>query len=121
MGDALHTVKTSKFKAVFMLGADDEADTVDDVDALVVLPDRSRWSATFMTLEAIARVLEKWKLSGECLGGIFFQCPDLVIVREPGVPAMLEVIEGLLDDDEERLEDTFQRLEHDEGDEDLLD
>lgn len=119
--DPLHTIETDRYKAVFMLGAEDELESVDDVDAEIILPDRSRWSATFMTLDAIARTLAKWKVTGECLGGIFFQSPDLVIVDRPGVSAMLEVIEGHVTSDEVFVEDTFQRLEPDEGDEDVLD
>lgn len=99
-----------------MLGAEDGFDTVYDVDVLVTLVDGSRWSATFMTLDAIERVLRKWSLTGECLGGVFFQCRDLVITREPGVPAMMEIIEGLVEGTDQRLQDVFQYLEPDDDD-----
>ena|SRR5215207_1752170 len=79
----------------FMLGAEDDPATVGNVDAVVTLNDGTRWSATFLTLDEIARILDRWTTSGEGLGGSFFACPDLVIVRCRGIPAMVDVLEGL--------------------------
>ena len=39
-----HVVETHQFRALFMLGADDDLETVENVDAELTLPDGSRWS-----------------------------------------------------------------------------
>ncbi|RYJ27720.1 hypothetical protein CU044_3121 [Streptomyces sp. L-9-10] len=90
MGDPLHRVRTEHFDAVFMLGGEDDEDTVDNVDVLVTLPDGTRYSATFLTLGAIERWMDSEPEEYERLQ---FQCPDLVITRYAGVPAMTRVLE----------------------------
>jgi hypothetical protein len=95
----------------FMLGNED-AETVEDVDVEVRLGDGSRWSATCVSLAQVGRIMDRWATTGECLSGSFFQCADLVIIRRPGVPAILEMIEGLLDSGEFRY--TFVNLGTDE-------
>ncbi|MET7620164.1 hypothetical protein [Streptomyces sp. NPDC005408] len=90
MGDPLHTVRTPHFDAVFMLGGEDDAETVDNVDVLVTLRDGTRYSATFLTLEAIQRWMDSEPEEYERLQ---FQCPDLVITRHAGVPAMMRILE----------------------------
>ncbi|MCM2421725.1 hypothetical protein [Streptomyces sp. RKAG293] len=97
MGDPLHAVTTPHFDVVFMLGGGDDPETVANVDAEVTLRDGSRWSATFLTMEEIARILERWSITGESLGGRYFHCPDLVIIRDPGVPAMVGVLREIFD------------------------
>lgn len=94
--DLFHVVKEPGFIVLFMLGADDQVDTVEDVDAELRLPDGSRWSATCMTLGAIEVVLNRWKETGEYGGGVFFQCPDLVIIPKPGVAAMIEAFRAIM-------------------------
>lgn len=79
-----------------MLGEDDRAETVENVDAEIKLPDGTRWSVTFMTLREISRIMDRWSETGENQGGRYFQCPDLVIVREAGVSAMVGALEGIL-------------------------
>lgn len=94
--DSFHVVKKPEFTALFMLGADDQAETVVNVDAELRLSDGTRWSATFMTLEEISRVMERWKETGENFGGAFFQCSDLVIIPEGGVEAMVNSFMGIM-------------------------
>ena len=55
--------------AEFMLGAEDDPASVENVDAVVTLDDGTRWSATFLTLNEIARIMDGWTASGEGLGG----------------------------------------------------
>ncbi|MEV0117365.1 hypothetical protein AB0H77_29720 [Streptomyces sp. NPDC050844] len=83
-----------RFSALFMLGVDDR---VENVDVELRLPDGTRWSATFMTLREIAEVMDRRKQTGECAGGAFFQCPDLVIVPTGGVDAMMASLRGIMD------------------------
>lgn len=35
--------------------------------------------------------------TGSCLGGLYFWCSDLVIVRRPGLRAMADAIRDLID------------------------
>ena len=60
------------------------------------LPDGSRWSATVFTLAEVERLMDLWATTGEALGGRYFWCSDGLIVREPGVSVMVEVLTGLL-------------------------
>ncbi|MBB2947695.1 hypothetical protein FB565_007466 [Actinoplanes lutulentus] len=94
--DTFHAVREPGFTALFLLGGDDLLETVDDVDAEVRLPDGTRWSASFLTLSAIERVMTRWRQTGESGSGAFFQCSDLVIVPEPGVPAMVEALRAIM-------------------------
>jgi hypothetical protein len=96
-------------EAAFLLGAEDDPDSVADIDVTVTLADGSRWSASLMTLGQIARVMAKWRVSGECLGGSYFQCQDLVIVEHGGIPAMTRLLNGLLVTDD--LRNTLVRLD----------
>lgn len=95
--DPLMKVQLEGAEAVFMLGADDNAKTVENVDVEVILDDGSRWSATFLSLAEIGRIMSRWKTTGECLGGSYFQCSDLVVVGREGLDAMTEVLRGLLE------------------------
>jgi hypothetical protein len=75
----------------------DAPDEVETADAWVTLADGTRWTATFFTHAEVGRVMERWRASGECLGGRYFACrPDLVITREPGVREMLAVVRDLV-------------------------
>lgn len=94
--DVYHVVREPEFTALFMLGADDSTETVEDVDAELRLPDGTRWSASFMTLGAIETVMSRWRETGEYGGGDFFQCADLVIVPEGGVAAMVEAFRAIV-------------------------
>ncbi|MET9592016.1 hypothetical protein ABZY45_13785 [Streptomyces sp. NPDC006516] len=95
--DPLYRVENQQFSALFMLGAEDSKETVENVDAELSLPDGTRWSATFMTLGAIEQVMNRWKDTGECASGAYFQCSDLVIIPEGGLVAMLDSFKGIID------------------------
>ena len=95
--DPLMKVPLNNAEAVFMLGAEDDEETVENVDVEVAHADGSRWSATFLSLAEIGRIMERWKDTGEGMGGKYFQCPDLVIVRRGGLGGMVEVLNDLLD------------------------
>ena len=94
--DSFYVAREPGFTALFILGAENQVETVDNVDAELRLPDGTRWSATFMTLDAIERVMNRWKKTGEYGGGVFFQCYDLVIVPKPGVAAMVEAFRAIV-------------------------
>ncbi|MBL7255237.1 hypothetical protein [Paractinoplanes lichenicola] len=91
-----NTVRVPGAKIAFVLGGDDDPATVDDFDVVVTLDDGSRWSATLVTLPAIERTMDRWRGTGECLDGAFFQSQDLVILRHPGVTAATDVLSRLV-------------------------
>ncbi|MER7585118.1 hypothetical protein [Kitasatospora sp. NPDC097691] len=93
-----YRVCTDRFEASFLPGAGEDLDAVCNVDVEVRLVDGSRWSATVFTIAEVQRLMEKWSRSGEALGGRYFWCSDGLIVRDPGIDNMTQVITGLLDD-----------------------
>ncbi|MET9829382.1 hypothetical protein ABZ078_08730 [Streptomyces sp. NPDC006385] len=109
-----YRVRTDRFEASFLIGEDEEPDTVCDVDVFVRLADGSRWCATVFTVAAVQRLMELWSHTGEAMGGRYFWCSDELIVRDPGVDSMTEVIAGLIDCGD--FSHIFQRLEDEEDD-----
>lgn len=97
VNDPLRRVDGRQFSAIFMLGAEDDEETVENVDAELILPDGTRWSATFMTLRAIEEVMNRWKETGECSSGAYFCCADLVIIPEGGLAVMLDSFKKIID------------------------
>ncbi|MBT2381731.1 hypothetical protein J7E90_31705 [Streptomyces sp. ISL-111] len=106
--DIYHVVTEPEFTALFMLGADDLAESVEDSDAEIRLPNGTRWSASFMTLGAIERVMNRWRETGEHGDGVFFACSDLVIIPKGGVAAMVEAFRVIL---AEGPQGTLEKLE----------
>ncbi|MFJ5711106.1 hypothetical protein [Streptomyces sp. NPDC093105] len=88
MGEVVR--RTPHFTALFMLGGEDEEATVDNVDVEVTLDDGTRYSGTVLTVAALQRWMDGGTDEYEWLK---FQCPDLVITRYAGVPAMMRVLE----------------------------
>jgi hypothetical protein len=92
----VHRVENEHLVLEVALG-DCRPSEAEDVDAWVTLPDGSRWTATFVTVAQISRLMERWQKTGECLGGRYFAVrPDLVIIRDPGVDEMLAVATELV-------------------------
>jgi hypothetical protein len=95
-------------EVIFMLGADDDKESVENVDAEIVLADGSRWSVTFLTLDEIGRIMGRWAHSREFKSGAYFRVPDLVISRKPGIANMMAAVEDLID---HGVEGTLNRLQ----------
>ncbi|MFJ2732476.1 MULTISPECIES: hypothetical protein [unclassified Streptomyces] len=91
-----YRVKHEGYEIRFVPGAGEGLDEVRDVDMWVIFADGNRWSGTVMTLDQVRRMMESWKGSGECLDGSYFYCWDGLIVRDPGIPAMVRVIDYLV-------------------------
>ncbi|MEV8092466.1 hypothetical protein [Streptomyces nigra] len=105
-----YRVRTDRFEASFVPNAGEPLDTICNVDVEVRLAaDGSRWSATVFTLAEVARIMDRWSRTGEALDGRYFWCSDGLIVREPGIDNMTQVLAGLLDDGE--FTDVLQRLD----------
>jgi len=54
-----------------------------------------RWSATVMTQPEVGRLMETWRSSGECQRGAHLRVPDLIIVRDPSLEAVIQVFAEL--------------------------
>ncbi|MFB8249214.1 hypothetical protein ACFC5X_29785 [Streptomyces sp. NPDC055952] len=93
--DPLVVVETADFSVTYILGLEDDADTVEDVDAIIRARDGKGWTASFMTPRKIAEVMDRWSTTGECADGLYLQIPDLVIVREGGLEAMTRALVDL--------------------------
>lgn len=71
-------------------------DEVENADGWITLPNRERWSATFLTYPELGRIMDRWVTTGECLGGAYFSCPDLVLTRRPGVREMFAAVRDMV-------------------------
>ncbi|MFF2571019.1 hypothetical protein [Streptomyces sp. NPDC058084] len=93
-----YRVRTDRFEASFLPSSGEDLDAVCNVDVEVRLAaDGSRWSATVFTLAEAERLMKRWAQKGEELGGRFFWCSDGLIVRDPGIDNMTQLLAGLLD------------------------
>ncbi|MEW2505360.1 MULTISPECIES: hypothetical protein [unclassified Amycolatopsis] len=92
-----YRVRTDRLEADFLPDAGEDPEDVCDVDVQVRLPDGSRWTATVFTLAEVEKLMQRWTASDEALGGRYFWVSDGLIVRDPGVSAIVGVLEGLLD------------------------
>lgn len=92
----LYRVRTAGFEMTIPRWEGEDADTTDEADATIILPDGSRRYATFMTLQAIQEVMDHWRATGECRGGEYFWCSDLIVIRRPGIPAMIAAVADLI-------------------------
>lgn len=73
-----------------------EPETAEEADATITLPDGTRRCATFMTLDVVRRVMDRWKGTGENLGGRYFWCSDLIIIRKPGFASMIDAVRDMI-------------------------
>jgi hypothetical protein len=68
-----------------------------EADATIELPDGTRRYATFMHPSAITEVMSRHQESGESLGGRYFVCTNLVVIRDPGFATMADAVRDLID------------------------
>lgn len=106
-----YRVRTDDFEASFLPSSLEDLDLVCNVDVFVDLTDGSRWSATVFTVAEVERLMQTWAGTDEALGGRYFWVSDGLIVRDPGIDNMTQVIAGLIENDE--FSEVFQRLEDD--------
>ncbi|EHN78567.1 hypothetical protein SMCF_1913 [Streptomyces coelicoflavus ZG0656] len=95
-----YRVRTERFEAAFLPNSGEDMEAVDNIDVLVDLKDGSRWSATVITLGQVEAIMARWAESGEASGGRYFRCSDGLIVRDPGISNMTQVLTGLIESDE---------------------
>ena len=93
---AFYRVSDPAFEMTIPRWEGHEPDRAEEADATIVLPDGARRYATFMTLGAVAAVMERRQRSGECLSGQYFWCSDLIIIGQPGIPGVVEAVRDLI-------------------------
>ncbi|MEU8107116.1 hypothetical protein AB0C18_25725 [Nonomuraea muscovyensis] len=71
-------------------------ETADQADATITLADGTRRYATFMTLDVVSGIMDRWQETGESLNGRYFYWTDLVIIREPGFASMIAAIRDMI-------------------------
>ncbi|MFH8872385.1 hypothetical protein ACIBCC_11970 [Streptomyces griseus] len=103
-----YRVRTEEFQASFLPGDGEDLGEVCNVDVSVTLKDGSRWTATVFTVAEVERLMRLWEGTDEALGGRYFWVSDGLIVRDPGIDSMADVIAGLIENDE--FTDVFQRV-----------
>ncbi|MCX4554861.1 hypothetical protein OHA02_01410 [Streptomyces phaeochromogenes] len=106
-----YRVRADAFEASFLPSPNEDLGAVCNVDVFVNLDDGSRWSATVFTVTEVERLMATWAGSDEALGGRYFRVSDGLIVRDPGIDNIAEVIAGLIDNGE--FSEVFQRLADD--------
>ena len=82
--------------ALFMVALGQEPEEASNLDLILTLDDGSRWSATVLTLAEVDAVWKRWETTGECFSGRYFNCPDLLLVREAGISNICAVLEDIL-------------------------
>ncbi|WP_345984066.1 hypothetical protein [Streptomyces sp. DSS69] len=95
-----YRVRMEKFEASFLPSAGEDLAEVCNVDVFVTLEDGSRWTATVFTAAEVERLMKLWAGTDEALGGRYFWVSDGLIVRDPGIDSMTDVIAGLIENRE---------------------
>ncbi|MFD0255063.1 hypothetical protein ACFVGX_29610 [Streptomyces sp. NPDC127113] len=91
-----YRVRMKGFEASFLPSEGEDLDEVCNVDVFVTLEDGSRWVATVFTVAEVERLMKLWAETDEALGGRYFWVSDGLIVRDPGIDSMTDVIAGLI-------------------------
>ncbi|RMB81843.1 hypothetical protein CTZ28_32750 [Streptomyces shenzhenensis] len=95
-GDSLIQREIGNATALFMVALGQRPEEASNLDLVLTLEDGSRWSATVLTLAEVDAIWKRWERTGECFSGRYFNCPDLLLVREAGIDSICEVLEDVL-------------------------
>lgn len=80
--------------------------TNDNVDVEVRFKDGRFYSATFFTIENLQSLFVGNKSTGEFASGLFFWCPDMIIVERLNARVIVDTVAELVMSD--RLRDAFK-------------
>ncbi len=83
----------------------------DLTDVELTSPDERRWVGTVGTLEAVGRILTRYRRTGECLAGTYFWASGLLILREDREEAAFDALEDLVRSGEHEV--CFEEVESD--------
>ncbi len=90
-------VQAPGFSVKYILGVDDDPESVEDVDAIITAPDGSRRTVSLMTHHRLGEVMRRRVQTGESAHGLYIRIPDLVIMREGGLDAATKALIDLFD------------------------
>ncbi len=85
----------------------------DNTDVIVTLEDKSRWIASFFSYSNIISLVNKNKLTGECLSGKYFWASDMVLADEVSRSRIEEIVMYLVIQEPLEFQSIFTRLEED--------
>ncbi len=71
----------------------------DNTDVIVEFDNKKRWIASFFTYSNINKLVEKNKITGECLNGKYFWASDMILVDEVSRERIQEVIQSFINED----------------------
>ncbi|MFE5189586.1 hypothetical protein [Streptomyces sp. NPDC056628] len=91
-----YRVRGSGYEICFVPGAGEDPDEVCSVDVWLTFPDGWRWSGSLTTLDKAHRFMDRRRDTGECFDGRYFDGWDNLLVLDPGIPAMTEVVDRLV-------------------------
>ena len=74
--------------------------TDNDNEDLIISYKGQRYSATVFTLENIKSIIDRYEVSGECANGLYFYCPDLIIVKNLKRATILDTISSIISEGE---------------------
>lgn len=69
-----------------------------NTDVIVEFDNKKRWVASFFTYSNISKLVEKNKITGECLNGKYFWASDMILVDEISRERIQEVIESFINE-----------------------
>lgn len=93
---AFYRVQRDGYEICFVPDHGVSLDEIDDVDMWVIFDSGERWSGTIYTLDNVRRTMDRNRQTGECLHGRYFYVWDGLIVRDPGISGMVEVVDELV-------------------------
>jgi hypothetical protein len=67
---------------------------------IIVTYKENTYSGTLFTISNISKLMENYLLSGECAGGSYFYCPDMIIVKDLKRPTIIEAISNIIKEGE---------------------
>lgn len=67
-----------------------------NIDVHVIFNDSRRYIGTLVTLEAIRRLMEEYRITGECENGLYLWAKGLVIIDELSVGTLRACISSLV-------------------------
>jgi hypothetical protein len=95
--DAMTSYPVGAWTVTILLAGNEDTDaTIDDVDAEIVDPGGRRWSATVMTTDVMAKIMQGRQPSWSS-DGVWFACPDLLVIPRPGIEAILAAVAAMID------------------------
>jgi hypothetical protein len=85
-----------KYRIKMFKGADPSDPDNDNCDVEVDFENGERFGATFFTLRNIRELMARYASTGECHGGTYFWCKDMVIVQTLTDEVVEETVAALI-------------------------